>query len=95
MEINTVSARYDGTPIPHVNSADYPGPPWKTEVPSLEIYAWRGERMLSKSAWKGKRFQCIWANMANVTIQYDFGAIIYYSEAIHKGWIFQRWEGPR
>ena len=28
--------------------------------------------MLSKSAWKGKCFQCIWANMANVTIQYDF-----------------------
>jgi hypothetical protein len=72
MEMNTVSTRYDGTPIPHVNSADYPGPPWKTEVPSLEIYAWRGERMLSKSAWKGKCFQCIWANMANVTIQYDF-----------------------
>ena len=28
--------------------------------------------MLSKSSWKGKCFQCIWANMANVTIQYDF-----------------------
>jgi len=72
IEIDTVSTRYDGTPIPRVNSADYPGPPWKTEVPPLEIYAWRGERMLSKSSWKGKCFQCIWANMANVTIQYDF-----------------------
>ena len=28
--------------------------------------------MLSKAAWKSKCFQCIWANMANVTIQYDF-----------------------
>ena len=64
--------RYDGTPIPRVNSSDYPGPPWKTGVPPLEIYAWRGERMLSKASWKGKCFQCIWANMANVTVQYDF-----------------------
>ena len=63
---------YTGTPIMHVNSADYPGPPWKTEVPPMEIYTWRGERMLSKAMWKGKCFQCIWANMANVTIQYDF-----------------------
>ena len=72
IEIDTVNTRYDGTPIPRVNSADYPGPPWKQAVPPLEIYAWRGERMLSKAAWKGKCFQCIWANMANVTIQYDF-----------------------
>ena len=41
-------------------------------MPPLEVYAWRGERMLSKAAWKGKCFQCIWANMANTTIQYDF-----------------------
>ena len=72
IEIDTVNTRYDGTPIPRVNSADYPGPPWKQAVPPLEIYAWRGERMLSKAAWKGKCFRCIWANMANVTIQYDF-----------------------
>jgi hypothetical protein len=64
--------RYNGTTIPRVNSSDYSGPPWKTGVPPLEIYAWRGERMLSKTSWKGKCFQCIWANMANVTIQYDF-----------------------
>ncbi|MBS6396448.1 MAG: hypothetical protein KH452_04765 [Clostridiales bacterium] len=64
--------RYDGMPIPRVNSGEYPGPPWKMTVPPLEVYAWRGERMLSKSCWKGKCFQCIWANMANVTVQYDF-----------------------
>ena len=69
-EVNTV---YDEMSIPRVNSHDYPGPPWLTEVPALEIYSWRGQRMLSKSCWKGKCFQCIWANMANVTIQYDFG----------------------
>ena len=72
VEVDTVNTRYDGTPIPRVNSADYPGPPWKQAVPPLVVYAWRGERMLSKAAWKGKCFQCIWANMANVTIQYDF-----------------------
>ena len=38
----------------------------------MEIYAWRGARMLSKSMWNHKCFQCIWANMANVTTQYDF-----------------------
>lgn len=72
VEIDKENTRYDGTPIPRVNCAEYPGPPWKMEVPPLLIYAWRGERMLSKSAWKGKCFQCIWANMANVTVQYDF-----------------------
>jgi len=72
VKIDDVNTRYDGTPIPRVNSSDYPGPPWSTSVPPLEIYAWRGERMLSKASWKGKCFRCIWANMANVTIQYDF-----------------------
>ena len=70
--IDEINKRYDGTPIPRVNCADYPGPPWKQEVPPLEIYSWRGERMLSKASWRGKCFQCIWANMANVTVQYDF-----------------------
>ena len=69
---DTDNPRYDGTPVPRVDSSAYPGPPWKTAAPSLEIYAWRGERMLAKSCWKGKCFQCIWANMANVTVQYDF-----------------------
>lgn len=63
---------YYGAQIIRVNSADYPGPPWRMEVPPLKIYAWRGERLLSKSCWKGKCFECIWANMANVTVQYDF-----------------------
>lgn len=73
VSMDDVRASFDGTPIPRVNSADYPGPPWKVCVPPLAVYAWRGARMLSKSAWKGKCFQCIWANMANVCVQYDFG----------------------
>ena len=54
MDIDDVNTRYDGTPIPRVNSADYQGPPWKLSVPPLDIYAWRGERILSKASWKGK-----------------------------------------
>ena len=69
--LDTEHTTYDGTPIPRVDSSHYPGPPW-TIVPPMEIYAWRGARMLSKSCWSHKCFQCIWANMANVTIQYDF-----------------------
>ncbi len=63
---------YDGTPIPRVRSCDYPGPPWAVATPPLEVYSWRGARMLAKPCWKGKCFRCVWAAMANVTIQYDF-----------------------
>lgn len=48
-------------------------PPWKIAPPDMHTYEWRGARMLSLSCWKGKCFQCVWANMANVTIEYDWG----------------------
>ena len=70
--LDTDNTTYDGTPIPRVDCSRYPGPPWKMVPPSQEIYAWRGARMLSKSSWTHHCFQCVWANMANVTIQYDF-----------------------
>jgi len=47
-------------------------PPWIMTPPLMKIYEERGARMLSKSLWKTKCFQCIWANMANVEIQWDF-----------------------
>jgi hypothetical protein len=47
-------------------------PPWIMVPPSMQTYEERGARMLSKSLWKTKCFQCIWANMANVEIQWDF-----------------------
>ena len=72
IKIDEKNTTYDGIPIPRVDSSEYPGPPWMIEVPPLEIYSWRGQRMLSRSSWKGKCFKCIWANMANVTVQYDF-----------------------
>ena len=70
--ITDVEPCYDGTPIPRVFSSDYPGPPWAVTVPPLDVYFWRGARMLAKPCWKGKCFRCVWAAMANVTIQYDF-----------------------
>ena len=47
-------------------------PPWIMVPPSMKVYEERGARMLSKSSWKSKCFKCIWANMANVEIQWDF-----------------------
>lgn len=70
--LDTEHTTYDGTAIPRVDCSHYPGPPWEMVPPPLEIYAWRGARMLSKSSWSHKCFKCIWANMANVTVQYDF-----------------------
>lgn len=47
-------------------------PPWIMMPPSMQTYEKRGARQLSKSLWKTKCFKCIWANMANVEIQWDF-----------------------
>jgi hypothetical protein len=47
-------------------------PPWIMMPPSMQVYEDRGARLLSKSLWKTKCFTCIWANMANVEIQWDF-----------------------
>jgi len=47
-------------------------PPWTMMPPSIQTYEERGARILSESLWKTKCFKCIWANMANVEIQWDF-----------------------
>lgn len=47
--------------------------PWEGEVPSLDVYNWRGCRMLDGRRWRGKCFTCKWACMANVIIEYDWG----------------------
>lgn len=47
-------------------------PPWIMIPPAMEIYKERGARLLSKNLWKTKCFKCIWTNMANVEIQWDF-----------------------
>ena len=51
-------------------------PPWVMMPPSMHVYEERGARMLSKSLWKTKCFKCVWANMANVEIQWDFDKAI-------------------
>lgn len=48
-------------------------PPWKIPPPDLKTYEYRGARMLSLSRWKGKCFPCVWANMAAVEIEYNWG----------------------
>lgn len=48
------------------------GPPWTGEAPDLEVYSNRGARMLSTKRWKSKCRGCRWANMSNVTIEYNF-----------------------
>jgi hypothetical protein len=47
-------------------------PPWIMMPPIMEVYEKRGTRLLSKSLWETKCFKCIWTNMANVEIQWDF-----------------------
>jgi hypothetical protein len=47
-------------------------PPWIMMPPPMQVYEERGARLLSKSLWKTKCFKCIWVNMANVEIQWDF-----------------------
>lgn len=47
--------------------------PWIGALPNLTTYDWLGARMLDAKCWKNKCFQCKWAAMANVAIEYDFG----------------------
>jgi hypothetical protein len=47
-------------------------PPWIIPLPDMQTYEDRGARLLSQSSWKTKCFQCVWANMANVEIAWDF-----------------------
>ena len=47
-------------------------PPWVMMPPFIQTYEERGARILSKSQWETKCFKCVWANMANVEIQWDF-----------------------
>ena len=47
-------------------------PPWIMMPPTMKIYGERGARLLSKNLWQTKCFKCIWANIANVEIQWDF-----------------------
>lgn len=48
-------------------------PPYLIEPPDMQTYDERGARMLSVTSYKGKCFPCIWAAMAAVSIEYDWG----------------------
>ena len=55
-----------------IKGTAWTAPPWIIMIPPMQVYEDRGARLLSKSLWKTKCFKCIWANMANVEIQWDF-----------------------
>ncbi|MCL1917285.1 MAG: hypothetical protein FWG14_03050 [Peptococcaceae bacterium] len=48
-------------------------PPYLMEPPDMATYKWRGARMLSAASYKGKCFQCVWATMSAVEIEYNWG----------------------
>lgn len=48
-------------------------PPYLVEPPDMATYEWRGARMLSAGSYKGKCFQCVWATMSTVEIEYNWG----------------------
>lgn len=48
-------------------------PPYLAPLPDMATYGRRGARMLSSSCYKGKCFRCVWAAMAAVAIEYDWG----------------------
>jgi hypothetical protein len=48
-------------------------PPFLIPPPDMATYEWRGARMLSLSSYKSKCFQCAWATMAAVEIEYNWG----------------------
>lgn len=48
-------------------------PPYLIEPPDLGTYERRGARMLSATRYKGKCFQCAWATMSAVEIEYNWG----------------------
>jgi len=48
-------------------------PPFLIPPPDMETYERRGARMLSRSSYKGKCFQCAWASMSAVEIEYNWG----------------------
>lgn len=48
-------------------------PPYLIEPPEMAVYEMRGARMLSATSYKGKCFQCAWATMSAVEIEYNWG----------------------
>lgn len=56
-----------------LNQIEKSSPPYILPPPDMETYAQRGARMLSKTCYRGKCFQCIWATMAAVAIEYEWG----------------------
>lgn len=50
-----------------------PPPPYLIDPPDMVTYERRGARMLSSVRYNGKCFQCMWATMSAVEIEYNWG----------------------
>ena len=48
-------------------------PPYLMQPPDMSVYEERGARMLSAASYRGKCFQCVWATMSAVEIEYNWG----------------------
>ena len=59
--------------VKQASRVDTVAPPYIIAPPDMKTYEHRGARMLSVSFYKGKCFQCIWAAMAAVEIEYNWG----------------------
>ena len=56
------------------------------EPRDMAIYEWRGARKLSVASYKGKCFQCAWATIMAVEIEYIWG--------VNKKYCFERNQSP-
>ena len=59
--------------IKKADLADILPPPYLIEPPVMAVYEKRGARMLSIGCYKGKCFQCAWATMSAVEIEFNWG----------------------
>jgi hypothetical protein len=59
--------------ISHAEKIETKPPPYLISPPDMATYKLRGARMLALNSYKGKCFQCAWAAMAAVEIEYNWG----------------------
>jgi len=58
--------------------ADSSGPPFAGLLPPIDVFEWRGARMLDAKLWRKRCFACMWANKSAVEIEYKFGKVKRY-----------------
>jgi len=54
------------------------GPPFTGLLPPIDVFEFRGARMLDAKLWRKQCFTCMWANKSAVEIEYRFGRVKRY-----------------